>query len=43
MAPVGTMLPLVTSDSRAPGTWFSAVPRIWRVASMIRLMPWTDA
>src|SRR5581483_2876950 len=38
-APVGTMLPLVTSDRRASGTWFSDVPRIWRVASMIRLMP----
>src|SRR5207302_11425541 len=42
-APVGTMLPLVTSDSRAPGTWFTDVPRICRAASMMRLMPWTYA
>src|SRR4029450_1925005 len=42
-APVGTMLPLVTSDSRASGTWLHDVPRIWRTASMIRLMPCTYA
>src|SRR5438034_529247 len=37
------MLPLVTSESLAPGTWLSDVPRICRAASMMRLMPWTYA
>src|SRR5437764_408678 len=37
------MLPLVTSESCAPGTWLSDVPRICRAASMMRLMPCTYA
>src|SRR5262249_21616055 len=43
IAPVGTMLPLVAIDSRAPGTWFTEMPRICLVASMMRLIPCTYA
>src|SRR5436309_989123 len=33
--------PPVINDSAAPGTWLTDVPRIWRTASVTRLIPCT--
>jgi hypothetical protein len=37
---VGTPLPAVTSTFSTSGSWFAAVPRIWRTPSAIPFMPW---
>src|SRR5580693_3090540 len=37
---VGTPVPAVTRTGPSPGTWLTAVPRIWRTASAMPFMPW---